>query len=122
MELNEITNKIIRCCIEVHKNIGPGLLESVYETAVCIELDEFGLMYERQKELPVYYKNKHIGKFFVDILVENRVVLELKSVEKHNPVYEAQVLNYLKIGKFKVGLLINFNSYLLRYGIKRIIL
>jgi GxxExxY protein len=122
VELNDITYKIIQCCIEVHKNLGPGLLESVYEAALCIEMDLFGMKYERQKVLPVVYKDKLIGKFFIDILVENHVVLELKSVEKHNPIYEAQVLNYLKLGNYKLGLLINFNSYLLRYGIKRIIL
>ena len=122
VELNDITYKIIQRCIEVHKNLGPGLLESVYEAALCIEMDLFGMKYERQKVLPVFYKDKLIGKFFIDILVENHVVLELKSVEKHNPIYETQVLNYLKLGNYKLGLLINFNSYLLRYGIKRIIL
>ena len=98
------------------------MLESVYETALCIEMDQLRIKYERQKVLPVHYKDKVIGKFMIDILVEDQIVLELKSVERHNPIFEAQLLSYLKIGKYKLGLLINFNSKLLRYGIKRIIL
>jgi GxxExxY protein len=122
MELNEISREVIRCCIEVHKNLGPGLLESVYERALCIEFRSASISFERQKELAVKYKNEKIGKFIIDILVENKVVLELKSVETHNKIYEAQLLNYLKLGNYKLGLLINFNTHLLRDGIKRIIL
>jgi GxxExxY protein len=120
MEINEITRKVIGCSIEVHKNLGPGLLESVYETALCIELEEQNLKFERQKEMLVYYRDKDIGKFIIDILVEHEIVLELKSVEKHNPIFEAQLLSYLKMGGYKIGLLINFNSHLLKHGIKRI--
>jgi GxxExxY protein len=122
MELNNITRKIIGCCIEVHKNLGPGLLESVYETALCVELEEHNLKFERQKEMSVYYRDKDIGKFIIDVLVEYEIVLELKSVEKHNPIFEAQLLSYLKMGGYNIGLLINFNSHLLKHGIKRIIL
>jgi len=121
-ELNKITEKIIGCAIEVHRNLGPGLLESVYEKALAIELNSSGLKYVRQKKLPIKYKNKSIGEFKIDILVENKIVLELKSVERHDPVFEAQLLSYMKLGNYKLGLLINFNKKLLKEGIKRIIL
>jgi len=121
-ELNKITEKIIGCAIEVHRNLGPGLLESVYEKALAIELKDDGLKYVRQKKLPVKYKNKSIGEFKIDILVENKIVLELKSVERHDPVFEAQLLSYMKLGNYKLGLLINFNTKLLKNGIKRMIL
>jgi GxxExxY protein len=80
VDLNKITEKIIGCCIEVHKQLGPGLLESIYESALCIEFDEKNLKYERQKILPVKYKTKNIGEFRVDIVVENQIVLELKNI------------------------------------------
>ena len=121
-ELNKITEKIIGCAIEVHRNLGPGLLESVYEKALAIELNSSGLKYVRQKKMPIKYKNKSIGEFKIDILVENKIVLELKSVERHDPVFEAQLLSYMKLGNYKLGLLINFNKKLLKEGIKRIIL
>jgi len=121
-ELNKITEKIIGCAIEVHRNLGPGLLESVYEKALAIELKDDGLKYVRQKKLPVKYKNKSIGEFKIDILVENKIVLELKSVERHDPVFEAQLLSYMKLGNYKLGLLINFNTKLLKNGIKKMIL
>ncbi|MFQ6678770.1 MAG: GxxExxY protein [Fidelibacterota bacterium] len=121
MELNKITEKIIGCAIEVHKKLGPGLLESVYEKALCIELRIAGLKFERQKSLPVLYKNESIGEFKIDILVENKIVLELKSVERHDPIFEAQILSYMKLGNYPLGLLINFNSKLLKDGIKRFI-
>ena len=121
MELNKITEKIIGCAIEVHKLLGPGLLESVYEKALCIELKLAGLKFQRQKSLPVLYKNESIGEFKIDILVENKIVLELKSVERHDPLFEAQILSYMKLGNYPLGLLINFNSKLLKDGIKRFI-
>ena len=96
--------------------------ESVYEKALLIELKDAGFKYERQKKLPVKYKNKSIGEFKIDILVENQIVLELKSVERHDPVFEAQLLSYMKLGNYKLGLLINFNSKMLKDGIKRMIL
>jgi len=106
----------------VHRNLGPGLLESVYEKALAIELKNAGLKFERQKTLNVIFKKETIGEFKIDILVENQIVLELKSVERHDPVFEAQLLSYMKLGKFKLGLLINFNTKLLKNGIKRMIL
>ncbi|MCB0301432.1 MAG: GxxExxY protein [Calditrichaeota bacterium] len=121
-EINRLTQKIIGCAIEVHKQLGPGLLESVYEAALCIEFEEINIRFERQKSLSVNYKNRSIGEFRIDILVENIVVLELKSVERHDPLFEAQLLSYLKSGNYRVRLLINFNTRLLKNGIKRLIL
>jgi len=122
MELNEITEKIIGCCIEVHKQLGPGLLESIYESALCIELNRKSMEFERQRLLPVNYKGERIGEFRIDLLVEGSVVVELKSVERFDPVFEAQILSYMKLGQYKIGLLINFNSKLLKDGIKRFII
>jgi GxxExxY protein len=121
-DLNELTKKIIGCAIEVHRQLGPGLLESIYEKALCIELSLIELKFENQKSIIVQYKNKRIGEFKIDILVENSIVLELKSVERFDPVFEAQLLSYMKLGNYKLGLLINFNHKLLKDGIKRIIL
>ena len=101
-DLNKITEKVIGCAIEVHKHLGPGLLESVYEKALVIELNNTELKHESQKSLPVKYKGKSVGEFKMDILVENEVVLELKSVERHDPVFEAQLLSYLKLCLMKV--------------------
>ncbi len=121
MELNKITEKIIGRAIEVHKRFGPGLLESIYEKALCIELKLAGLMFEQQKSPQVLYKNESIGEYKIDILVENKIVLELKSVERYDPLFEAQILSYMKRGNYPLGLLINFNSKLLKDGIKRFI-
>jgi GxxExxY protein len=121
-EINKITEKIIGCAIEVHKNLGPGLLESVYEKSLFIELEQRGIKAERQKIQIVEYKKRLVGEFRIDILVEDCVVLELKSVERFDPVFEAQILSYMKLGGYKIGLLINFNSKLLIEGIKRYIL
>ncbi|MDZ7723384.1 MAG: GxxExxY protein [candidate division KSB1 bacterium] len=122
MELNKITEKIIGCAIEVHKTLGPGLLESIYEKALCIELKEAGLNFNSQKVIPLNYKGHSIGEFRIDLVVENAVVVEIKSVERHDPIFESQILSYMKLGDYKLGLLINFNSRLLKEGIKRFIL
>ena len=119
MELNKLTEKIIGCSLNVHKELGAGLLESIYESALCIELNESGLFFERQKQLEVRYKGQKIGEFRVDLLIENSVIVELKSVERFDPIFEAQILSYMKLGGFKLGLLINFNTKLLKNGIKR---
>ena len=121
-ELNEITEKIIGCAIEVHKHLGPGLLETIYEKALCYELDENNVIYEKQIVAPVIYKGIVLGEYRVDLVVEKEIIVELKATEKMNPVYEAQVLSYLKMTNKKLGLLINFNVPVLRSGIKRIIL
>ena len=121
-ELNKLTEKIIGCAIEVHRHLGPGLLEHVYEEALCVEFELQGVRFERQVTVPVNYKGRMIGEYRVDLLVEDAVVVEIKSVERHDPVFEAQVLTYLRVTGKKVGLLINFNSRLLKDGIKRLIL
>lgn len=121
LEEDKITEKIIGCAIEVHKNLGPGLLEKIYENALCVELSTNNIKFEPQKPLPVNYKGKYLGDYIIDILVENKIVVEIKSVERHDPVFEAQILSYMKLGRFKLGLLINFNSKLLKNGIKRYI-
>ena len=119
-ELNKITEKIIGCGIEVHRHLGPGLLESAYEAALCVELGLQGIKYERQVAIPLSYKGEQIGDYRIDLVVEDEVVVEIKSVERHDPIFEAQVLTYLRITGKKVGLLMNFNSRLLTNGIKRL--
>jgi GxxExxY protein len=121
-DINKLTERIIGCAIEVHRNLGPGLLESMYESALCVEFELANLKYQRQVTFPIRYKEKMIGEHRVDIIVENAVIIEIKSVEWFDPVFEAQLLTYLKISNKKVGLLINFNTKLLKQGIKRLIL
>ena len=119
-EENEISGKIIGCAIEVHKSLGPGLLESAYEECLFFELQEAGLKVERQKALPVVYKDVKLeAGYRIDLLIEGKVVVELKSVEALNDVHTAQVLTYLKLSGCKLGLLMNFNVVKLVNGIKR---
>jgi len=120
-ELNKITERIIGCGIEVHRHLGPGLLESAYEAALCVELGLQGLQYQRQVPIPLTYKGEQIGDYRIELVVEDTVVVEIKSVERHDHLFEAQVLTYLKITGNKIGLLMNFNSRLLTNGIKRLI-
>jgi GxxExxY protein len=120
-QINKLTETIIGCAIEVHRHLGPGLLEGTYEAALAIELESAGLHFERQLVFPILYKEKKIGEYRLDLLVENEVVVEIKSVERFDPIFEAQVLTYLRVTGKRVGLLINFNSRLLRDGIKRFI-
>jgi len=123
MEINEITKKIIGCSIEVHKNLGPGLLESAYEECLTFELEKAGLNYKRQQPTPVIYKDIKLDcGYRIDILVKNQVVIELKVVDEINPVHEAQILTYLKFSGKRIGLLINFNVTTLKDGLKRFIL
>lgn len=120
--INWITERVIGCGIEVHKPLGPGLLESIYEAALCVEFEIVGLKYQRQVPLTISYKNRSIGDLRLDLLVEDCVLVEIKSVERMDPVFDAQGLTYLKISGKRVGLLINFNPRLLKTGIKRFIL
>lgn len=121
-EYDLITSKIIGLCIEVHKELGPGLLESVYEICLCKLLIDAGLKIEFQKQLPITFRGEKLNKnFYVDILVEDLIIIELKSVEYVAPIFEAQLLTYLRLADKKLGLLINFNVVLLKDGIKRII-
>jgi GxxExxY protein len=112
-ELNEVTGKIVDSAYEVHSNLGPGLIENVYETCLIYELNLRGLRFERQKTLPIKYKEVGLENALrIDLLVENSIVVELKSVEKLLPVHETQLLTYLKLIKSRLGLLINFNRVL----------
>ncbi len=123
MLYEDLTEVIIGCAINVHKELGPGLLESAYEECLFYELKKAGLKVERQKAIPVVYKEIKIDcGYRADLIVEDKVILELKTVDDFNPVYEAQILTYLKFDKKKIGLLINFNVLRLKEGIKRYIL
>jgi len=117
-----LTRRIIACAIEVHKRLGPGLLEKLYKEAMVIEMELDGLKVDKNVKIPVEYRGKPIGEYFIDLLVNDTVILELKSVERHDPVFEAQILPYMKLTGKKVGLLINFNSRMVKDGIKRFVL
>ena len=119
----ELTEKIIKGAIEVHRYLGPGLLESAYEDCLCCEFEQMGLAFERQKMLPVVYKGRQLqAAYRIDLLVEGRVLIELKSVEKLLPVHTAQLLTYLRLTGLKTGLLLNFNAPLLKDGLRRFVL
>lgn len=121
-QINKLSGIILDCSIEVHKNLGPGLLESVYEVCLCKELSLKGIKFQRQVLLPVNYKGEKLdADYRIDILVEDEIIIELKSVELMNPVYEAQLLTYLKLADKKLGLLINFNVPRLIDGFKRML-
>ena len=118
--LNKLSETIIGAAIEVHKFLGPGLLESVYEICLIEELEQRGLTVQQQVRLPLYYKGQLTQKFFViDLLIENEVILELKAVDRLLPVHEHQFMTYLKLTQMNLGLLINFNVPRLVDGIKR---
>ena len=120
-ELDVIAKFIIGAAIEVHKQLGPGYLESIYEEALAIELNLRKIKYQRQHEINIQYKDNNIGNGRLDLLVENKLVVELKTVETLLPLHKAQVISYLKATNLQLGLLINFNTPLLKNGIKRII-
>jgi GxxExxY protein len=118
-DINQITEKIIGCAIEVHRTLGPGLLEDTYEEALCIEFTDAGMKFQRQMPFPIMYKGRNLGQYPLDLLVDEQVIVEIKSVERFDSVFEAQVLTYLRVTGKRIGLLINFNSRLLRDGVKR---
>ncbi len=121
-ELNKLSEKIIGAAIEVHRALGPGLLESTYEECLCHEMKLQGLSFERQRLLPVVYKSVSLEcGYRLDVVVENLIVLELKTVEVLLPLHEAQLLTYLKLTGLRLGLLMNFNVPVLKDGIKRMI-
>ena len=121
MNVNLLSNRVIGACIEIHRQLGPGLLESVYEECLCHELGLQGIRFSRQRPLPVVYKGIRLeGGYRLDVLVENSLVLELKAVDALLPVHEAQLLTYLKLSGLPLGLLLNFNVPVLKQGIKRI--
>jgi GxxExxY protein len=119
---NEISSRIICAAVEVHRTLGPGLLETAYEECLCHELSLRGVAFDRQKVLPVFYKGKLLDcSYRLDVVVEGKVVLELKSVTRFEPIHDAQLLTYLKLSELKLGLLLNFNVSLMRDGVKRIV-
>ena len=122
MTENEISEIVVDCALKVHKVLGPGLLESAYEECLFFELKKAGLFVEKQKALPLVYEEikLEIG-YRIDLIIENKFIIEIKSVEALNEVHLAQVLTYLKLSKCKLGLLINFNVKLIKDGIKRVI-
>ena len=122
MELNEITEQIIGAAMKVHSKLGPGLLESAYEACLEYELKKRGFKVERQKALPVVYEDVKLDcGYRIDLLVNDSVILELKAIEKLQPIHDAQLLSYLKLAELQIGLLINFHVLHLRDGIKRLV-
>jgi GxxExxY protein len=122
MDLNKLSSKIISAAIEVHKELGPGLLESAYEECMCHEFQLKNLGFERQKALPVIYKDKRLDcGYRMDIVVERAIILELKTCEKIEPIHKAQLLTYLKLSGLRLGLILNFNVSLMRDGITRVV-
>ncbi len=119
----ELSGRVIGAAIEVHKHLGPGLLESAYEACLCREFDLLGIPYERQVSLPVEYKGLHLdGGYRLDLVIDRQILLELKSVEELLPIHEAQLLTYMKLSGINIGLLINFNVPVLKDGVKRRVL
>ena len=122
MDINRLSSKVIGAAIEVHKVLGPGLLESSYEESICYELELRGLSFERQKHLALNYKGLELGiGYRLDVVVEKAIILELKSCNKIEPIHKAQLLTYLKLSRLSLGLLLNFNVTLMRDGIIRIV-
>ena len=121
IDINELTGEVIGAAIEVHKALGPGLLETAYEECLCHEFKLRSFPFERQKELPIEYKGVKLDcGYRLDIVVWSKIILELKSCSELQPIHEAQLLTYLKLTGLKVGLLINFNVPVLKEGIKRL--
>ena len=119
----ELTGSILQCAYKVHTELGPGLLESAYEECLYYELDKKGLDVIKQKPMPLIYQNKKLDMGYrIDLMVENKIILEIKSVDALNPVHLAQLMTYLKLSGCRIGFLINFNVLSLRKGIKRIII
>ena len=116
----DLTERIIGCAIEVHRHLGPGLLESVYESATCLELRSVGLPFARQVGVPLLYKGELIAEHRPDLVVDDRVVVEIKSVERFNPVFLAQMLTYLRVTGLHVGLILNFNRAVIKEGVRRV--
>ncbi len=122
MDINQLSSKIIGAAIEVHRILGPGLLESAYEECICYELELRRIKFERQKALPIIYKGKRLDcGYRLDIVIDNKIITELKSIEKIEPIHKAQLLSYLKLSGQKLGLLLNFNVSVMKDGIVRLV-
>ena len=121
-DLNVVSEAIIGCAIEVHRVLGPGLLESVYETALCIELKNAALDFKRQVGIPLLYKGELISEHRPDLIVADRIVVEIKSITRFDPIHTAVMLTYLRVAQVRLGLLLNFNTPHMRQGIKRVML
>ena len=122
IQKGSLTDQVLGLAIEVHKTLGPGLLESAYEECLCYELKQSGLKYDRQMHLPVKYKGMELEcGYRIDIVVEDSLIIEVKAVNAMQPLFDAQILTYMKLTGIKTGLLINFNVPLLKDGIKRIV-
>jgi GxxExxY protein len=120
--LDEISHRIIGAAIEVHRHLGPGLLESAYQSCLAFELKQLGLKLEEQKPLPVVYKNAKLDcDYRLDFVVEDEIIIEIKAIEKLLPIHDAQLLSYLRLTKKRVGLLMNFHVPVLKNGLKRIV-
>ncbi len=118
--INNVSHEVIGSCIDVHKALGPGMLESVYLDLLCFDLELKGIAYDREKELSIHYKGRDFNtKLRADLVVENSLIIELKSVQEMHPIYEAQIMTYMKLTNIEVGLLINFNVPILKDGIHR---
>jgi GxxExxY protein len=123
MDFDELSNQVIGCALEVHRHLGAGLLESAYEACLTHEMELTGLALQRQYPLPVMYKGTRLDcGYCIDLLVEGKLIVELKTVEKILPIHQAQLLTYMRLAQIPVGLLLNFNVGLLRDGIKRMVL
>jgi len=122
VELEDLIHRVIGCCVAAHRELGPGLVETVYQRALGIELDAAGIPYEREKSFKVHYRGRCLYSHRLDLVVDQRLMLELKAVDRLHPVHVAQVLSCLRVSHLRVGLLVNFNVAILPYGIKRLVL
>jgi GxxExxY protein len=121
-ELEQLVETTIKGCLEVHRELGPGLNEGIYTRACCLQFREMGIKFEKEKRVPVRYRGQLLCHQRVDLLVESQLVLEIKSVEKIHPLHLAQTVGYLRITGVRIGLLVNFNVQMLKYGIRRVVL
>lgn len=122
-DFDPVSRAVVDCCFQVHRKLGTGLLEDIYEEPVCIELQKKGLSFEAQKQIPVFYEGQKLKKAFrLDIVVENAIILELKAMEKILPIHEAQILTYLKITGIKIGFIVNFREPYFKAAIRRFVL
>ena len=118
--VDELARAVIGAAIEVHRTLGRGFLESIYEAAMAVELFARGIEFERQVEMPIVYRGVEVGVHRLDLLVEGQLVVELKAINRHHDVHMAQIISYLKAGNFPLGLILNFDSSLMKDGIRRI--